>query len=77
MASELPNTIVKARSIEDALFKLSDENLMGEFDDIFKLMPVTDDTSCGVGRFFRGPTLQKYLIFLENLFTLLHLFICS
>lgn len=55
MASKLPN---EARSIEDALSKLSDEKLTGDFDDIFKLMPVTDETSCGVG-FLRGPTLQR------------------
>lgn len=56
MASKLPTG--KARTIEDALSKLSDEELLGDFDDIFKLMPVTGDTSCGVG-FFRGPVLQK------------------
>lgn len=58
MASKLPVNVSKARSIEDALSKLSDEKLLGEFDGIFKLMPVTDDTSCGFGN-FRGPILQK------------------
>lgn len=47
-----------SQSIEDALSKLSDEKLLGDFDEIFKMMPVTADTSCGVG-YFRGATLQK------------------
>lgn len=59
MSSKLPAVDVKANLIEDALSKLSDEKLMGEFDEIFKLMPVTEVTECGVGRIFRGPTLQK------------------
>lgn len=58
MASKLPNGRVEARSIEDALGKLSDEKLLGDFDDIFKLMPVTDTTACGIG-FLRGPVLQR------------------
>lgn len=45
-------------SIEDALRKISDEQLMGEFDDVYRSMPVTDDTSCGWG-FLRGPNTQK------------------
>lgn len=58
MAAKLPATESQARSIEDALRNLSDEKLMGEFDDIFELMPVTNDTSCGFS-FLRGPNLQK------------------
>lgn len=58
MAAKLPISRGKARTIEDALSKLSDEKLTSEFDDIFELMPVTEETSCGIG-FFRGPTLQK------------------
>lgn len=46
-------------SIEDVLIKLSDEKLCGKFDDIFRLVPVTKDTSCGVS-FIRGTFLQKY-----------------
>jgi hypothetical protein len=48
----------KARTIEDALSRLSDEKLTGDFDEIFKLMPVTEDTSCG-GGWLSGPLLQK------------------
>jgi hypothetical protein len=48
----------KPRTIEDALSQLSDDKLMGEFDDIFKLMPVTGGTSCGYS-ILRGPTMQK------------------
>jgi hypothetical protein len=51
----------KSRTIEEVLSKLSDDKLMGDFDEIFKIMPVTEETSCGIG-FFRGPTLQKYLV---------------
>lgn len=58
MASKLPTNQPKARTIEDALSTLSDEKLMGDFDDIFKLMPVTDGTACG-GRILNGPTLQR------------------
>lgn len=59
MASKLSKVNgCKARSIEDALSKLSDEKLLGDFDDIFELMPVTGDTSCGFGT-LRGPALQK------------------
>jgi hypothetical protein len=58
MASKLPSSRSSARTIESVLSKLSDEKLNGDFDDIFKLMPVTDETSCGFG-FVRGPTLQK------------------
>ncbi|KAG5683743.1 hypothetical protein PVAND_013008 [Polypedilum vanderplanki] len=49
----------KPHTIEDALSQLSDDKLMGDFDDIFKLMPVTDGTSCGIS-FLRGPTMQKF-----------------
>ena len=49
------------RSIEDALGQLSNDKLMGDFDDIYKLMPVTQDTSCGIS-FLRGPILQKYIL---------------
>lgn len=59
MASKLPPSRYKARTMEDALSELSDEKLTGDFDDIFKLMPVTDNTSCGGLGFLRGPTLQK------------------
>lgn len=55
MAPKLPSD---ARTIESVLSKLSDEKLNGDFDDIFKLMPVTDETSCGIG-VVSGPTLQK------------------
>lgn len=48
----------KPRTIEDALSNVSDEKLMGDFDDIFKQMPVTDDTSCGYS-ILKGPTIQK------------------
>lgn len=58
MASKLPTSRQKSRSIEDVLSKLSDEKLMGDFDDILELVPVVDDTSCGFG-FLRGSTLQK------------------
>jgi hypothetical protein len=47
----------KSRTIEDALRKISDEKLMGDFDDIYKLMPVTGDTSCGIS-FLKGPRFQ-------------------
>lgn len=47
-----------SQSIEDALGKLSDEKLLGDFNEIYKMMPVTADTSCGVG-YFHGATLQK------------------
>lgn len=59
MASELSSEKSKGQSIEDTLRTLSDEKLMGEFDDIFKLMPVTDDTACGVGALIRGRSLQR------------------
>lgn len=55
MASKMPKSRI---TIEDALRKLSDDQLAGEFDDIFKLMPVTDDTSCGAG-FLSGISFQK------------------
>lgn len=58
MASKLPQGRGCDGSIEDALRKLSDEQLMGEFDDIYRDMPVTDDTACGWG-FLRGPKTQK------------------
>lgn len=58
MASKLPQGRGCDGSIEDALRKMSDEQLMGEFDDIYQSMPVTDDTSCGWG-FLRGPKTQK------------------
>ena len=60
MASKLPSrrSDNSARTIESVLSKLSDEKLNGDFDDIFKLMPVTDETSCGVGS-MRGSILQK------------------
>jgi hypothetical protein len=48
----------KQPTIEDALSKLSDEKLMGDFDEIFKNMPVTSDTTCGIS-FLKGPTLQR------------------
>lgn len=58
MASKLPTAGINELSIENALRKLSDETLTGEFDEIYKLIPVTDETSCGIG-FFRGRALQK------------------
>ena len=48
----------KPRTIEDTLSQISNEKLMGNFDDIYQLMPLTDDTSCGIS-FLRGPMLQK------------------
>jgi hypothetical protein len=58
MASKMPASRTNPRTIESVLSKLSDEKLNGDFDDIFKLMPVTEETTCGMG-FVRGPTLQK------------------
>lgn len=48
----------KPRTIEDALSQLSNEKLLGNFDDIYRLMPVTKDTSCGIS-FIRGSIIQK------------------
>jgi hypothetical protein len=50
----------KPRTIEDSLSQLTNEKLMGNFDDIYKMMPLTADTSCGIS-FLRGPILQKYV----------------
>lgn len=46
------------KTIESVLSQLSDEKLCGNFDDIFQLVPVTEETSCGIS-FLRGPKLQK------------------
>lgn len=46
------------KTIESVLSQLSDEKLCGNFDDIFQLIPITEETSCGIS-FMRGPTLQK------------------
>lgn len=46
------------KSIESVLSQLSDEKLCGNFDDIFHLIPVTKETSCGIS-FIKGPKLQK------------------
>lgn len=46
------------KTIEDVLSALSDEKLNGDFDDIFQLIPITKDTSCGIS-FIRGRFLQK------------------
>ena len=48
----------RPRTIEDALSQLSNDKLMGNFDDIYQMMPLTRDTSCGIS-FLRGPILQK------------------
>lgn len=48
----------KPRTIEDSLSQLSNEKLMGNFDEIYQMMPLTADTSCGIS-FLRGPILQK------------------
>lgn len=58
MVLKVPFDRGNSQSIEDALSKLSDEKLMGDFNEIYKMMPVTRDTSCGAGIFY-GPTLQK------------------
>lgn len=58
MVLKLPFNRGNAQSIEETLSKLSDEKLLGDFDEIFKIVPVTNDTSCGIG-ICRGPTLQK------------------
>jgi hypothetical protein len=57
MASKMPSR-AKARTIEDALSRLSDEKLTGDFNEVYELMPVTADTSCG-GGWLSGPLLQK------------------
>lgn len=46
------------QTIEEVLAKCSDEQLMGDFDDIYKTMPITKETTCGFS-FLRGPMLQK------------------
>lgn len=46
------------KTIESVLSQLSDEKLCGNFDDILQLVPVTEETSCGIS-FLRGPKLQK------------------
>lgn len=59
MTSKLQTFRNKTRlTIEDALSKLSDEKLTGNFDDVFLSMPVTSETSCGFG-LFRSPHLQR------------------
>jgi len=54
MAGKMPT----AATIEEVLTQLSDEKLLGRFDDIYKLVPVTEATSCGFG-ICRGAMLQK------------------
>lgn len=58
MVLKLPFDRGNSQSIEDALSKLSDEKLQGDFNEIFKLMPVTSYTSCGFG-VLQGAKLQK------------------
>ena len=57
MAREREKNKIK-KTIESVLSQLSDEKLCGNFDDIFHLIPVTEETSCGIS-FIRGPKLQK------------------
>jgi hypothetical protein len=55
------------KSIEEVLSKLSDEKLCGNFDEIFRLVPVVKETSCGIS-FISGPFLQKFVTYLLGLF---------
>ncbi|CRL05057.1 CLUMA_CG018209, isoform A, partial [Clunio marinus] len=78
MSSKLPSERNKNHSIEEVLSRLSDEKLNGDFDEIFNLMPVTTDTSCGIG-FLRSPTLQRFANkkFLVGLYGVLSLVFAS
>lgn len=46
------------KSIEEVLSALTNSQLNGDFEEIFKQIPVTNDTKCGI-LFFKGPFLQK------------------
>lgn len=57
--AELQKGIEKPKSAEESPLMLTDKMLEADFDEVFRQIPINDDTACGIG-FIRGKFLQKY-----------------